>query len=83
MNQLHAGTVIIYRLRPAQHPTNPGGRWRGKIIETFVRRGFLLDVVLVEVMNKGYEDEIEAVLIEQILEIESTESSESSTPLAC
>jgi hypothetical protein len=70
LNQLAVGTVIAYRLRPAQHPPDPGERWCGKIIETFQRRGTLLDVVLVEILDKGYEDEIEMVLVEQIVEIE-------------
>ena len=70
VNQLAVGTVIAYRLRPAQQPTNPGERWRGKIIETFQRRGSLLDVVLVEILDRGYEDEIETVLLEQIVEVE-------------
>ena len=81
MNQLTVGTVIVYRLRPYQCPTNPGERWHGNIIETFRRRGALLDVVLVEILDKGYEDEIETVLVEQILEIESTRSSDSSATL--
>lgn len=78
MNQLHVGTVIVYRLRPTQCPTNPGERWRGKIIETFERRGVLLDVVLVEILDRGYENEIETVLVEQICEVESVEIPDSS-----
>jgi hypothetical protein len=70
LNQLTVGTVIAYRLRPAQHPPDPGERWHGKIIETFQRRGTLLDVVLVEILDEGYEHEIEMVLVEQIVEIE-------------
>ena len=70
LNQLTVGTVIVYRLRPTQQPTNPGERWRGKIIETFHRQGSLLDVVLVELLDKGYENEIETVLVEQIVAID-------------
>lgn len=43
----------------------------GKIIETFARKSSLLDVVLVQILDKGYEDEIETVLVEQIVEIEN------------
>lgn len=70
VKQLAVGTVIAYRLRPAQRPANPGERWRGKIIETFQRRDSMLDVVLVEILDRGYEDEIETVLLEQIVEVE-------------
>lgn len=70
VSQLAVGTVIAYRLRPAQCPTNPGERWRGRIIETFQRRGSMLDVVLVEILDRGYEDEIETVLLEQIVAVD-------------
>jgi hypothetical protein len=70
MSQLAVGTVIVYRLRPSQGATNARERWRGKIIETFKRRDTMLDVVLVEILDKDYEGEIEAVLVEQIVQIE-------------
>jgi len=70
VKQLAVGTVIAYRLRPAQCPTNPGERWHGKIIEMFQRKGSMLDVVLVEILDKGYENEIETVLLEQIVEVD-------------
>jgi hypothetical protein len=71
LDQLTVGTVIVYRLRSYQLPTDPEERWRGKIIETFASRGSLLDVVLVQILDKGYEEEIETVLVEQIVEIEN------------
>ena len=74
--QLCVGTVIVYRLRPDQHPTHPEKRWRGKITEIFTGRKYLLDVVWVEILEESFEGDTETVLVEQIVEIESIGSSE-------
>ena len=52
--QLCVGTVIIYRLRPDQHPTHPDKRWRGKITEIFFGRKYLLDVLWVEILEESF-----------------------------
>jgi hypothetical protein len=70
MSQLTVGKVIVYRLRPSQGVSNARERWRGKIIETFRRRDTMLDVVLVEILDQDYEGEIEAVLVEQIVQVD-------------
>ena len=70
--QLKVGAVIAYRLRPDQLPTHPEKRWRGRISETFLGREYLLDVVWVESLEEGFEGETETVLVNQIVEIEST-----------
>jgi hypothetical protein len=68
--QLIAGNVIVYRLRPEQQPTHPERPWRGRIIKTFLGKAFSLDVVWVESLEQGYEGETEYVQLTQLIDIE-------------
>jgi hypothetical protein len=66
--QLQSGDIIVYLLRPDQCPTNPLYEWRGKITHTFPEQHLLI----VEVLNEGFDHEEEPVYFDQILRIEET-----------
>ncbi len=70
-NTLKEGTIIHYRLLPAERPSNPHRIWRGKILACYFWNHFLLDMVRVESLEPGYEDLTELVLISQITHVET------------
>lgn len=63
------GTIIIYRLRPDQLPTNPDRLWTGRVIQVYKDRENIESGVRVQVMNSGYEGETEVVISTQIVRV--------------
>ena len=61
------GMVVVYLLREDQYPTHPEKEWRGKIKHVHID----LDVLEVEVLNRGYEGYEERVYFKQIVRVES------------
>jgi energy-converting hydrogenase Eha subunit F len=58
------GSIVAYKLLPADHPINPNKVWRGTVI-SFNRGG-----VLVEMLEPGYERLQEFVQSSQIIAVE-------------
>ena len=72
-NMLAVGCVVSYRLFENQLPTDRRRLWRGKVLKTIIDRPRLLDSVIVESLEEGYEKETELVLLEQIVAVEKQE----------
>ena len=72
---LCVGCIILYKLLPAQNPTNPNRLWRGKVLSLHVGIPNSLDVALVECLDLGYAAGNEFVLLSQI------EAIDTSTPI--
>lgn len=70
---LSVGCVVSYRLSESQLPVDKQKLWRGKVLKTIIDHPRLLDSVIVESLENGYEKETEFVLIEQIVTIETQE----------
>ena len=70
---LAVGCVVFYRLHENQSPVDKRKLWRGKVLKTIIDRPRLLDSVIVESLEKGYEKETEFVLLEQIVAVEKQE----------
>ena len=70
---LTVGCVVSYRLFENQSPADTRKLWRGKVLKAILNRPHLLDSVIVESLEKGYEKETEFVLLEQIVAIEQQE----------
>ena len=70
---LSVGCVVSYRLSESQLPVDKQKLWRGKVLKTIIDRPRLLDSVIVESLENGYEKETEFVLTEQIVTIETQE----------
>jgi hypothetical protein len=67
---LSIGCVVSYRLPASQLPTDKNKLWRGKVLKVIINRPRLLDSVIVELLEEGYEKETEWVLLEHIVAIE-------------
>lgn len=67
---LSVGCIVSYRLSESQLPIDKQNLWRGKVLKAIIDRPRLLDSVIVESLENGYEKETEYVLIEQIVTIE-------------
>jgi hypothetical protein len=74
-NTLAVGCVVSYRLHENQSPVNRRKLWRGKVLKVIIDRPRLLDSVIVESLEEGYEKETEFVLLEQIVSVETQEES--------
>ena len=70
---LAVGCVVSYRLSENQTPVNRRKLWRGKVLKVIVDRPRLLDSVIVESLEEGYEKETEFMLLEHIVAIEKQE----------
>ena len=70
---LQEGTIIHYRLLPAERPSNPNRVWKGRVLKAWMGMHFLLDCCRVVSLEPGYEELTELVLISQIVEIEVPE----------
>jgi hypothetical protein len=64
--QLQPGNIIVYLLRPNQYSTNSPHEWQGKITHYFPEQQLLI----VEILNEGYDHEAEPVYFDQILRVE-------------
>jgi len=64
--KLALGDTIGYRMKAADHPTNPLRIWKGEVI-SIDQLGSMLTVA---VLDKGYEGEKETIGREQIILIE-------------
>ena len=73
---LAVGCVVSYRLFANQLPTDRRRQWRGKVLKVIIDRPRLLDSVIVESLEEGYEKETEFVLLEQIVAVEKQEARE-------
>ncbi len=69
-NTLKEGTIIHYRLLPAERPSNPHRIWRGRVLACYLGMHFLLDCCRVVSLETGYEELTELVLISQIVSVE-------------
>jgi hypothetical protein len=72
-NTLAVGCVVSYGLFENQSPMDTHKLRRGKVLKAIINRPRLLDSVIVESLEKGYEKETEFVLLEQIVAIEPQE----------
>lgn len=70
-NMLTVGCVISYRLPASQLPIDKNKLWRGKVLKVIIGRPRLLDSVIVESLEAGYEKQTEWVLLEHIVSIEN------------
>jgi len=70
-NILREGSIIYYRLLPAERPTHPNRIWRGKVLQAYIGMHFMLDCCRVISLESGYEEFTELVLITQIIKVES------------
>ncbi len=68
-NELKPGTIIVYFLRPSQLPINPKLEWRGRIKQLDPSQ----QMVIVNILNEGFEGEEEPVFINQIIRVEHEE----------
>lgn len=60
---LRVGDAIVYVLRSDQYPTIPLRPWRGRVKQI----DLVNEIVLVEVLDEGFEGEEEPVYLEQIV----------------
>lgn len=67
---ISVGCIIYYRLPASQLPVDKSRLWRGKVLKAIIHRPRLLDSVIVELLDEGYEKETELVLLEHIVSIE-------------
>jgi hypothetical protein len=67
LNDISSGTIIEYRLRNADRPTNPERVWRGQVI----RYHSCFHLAVVTVLDEGYEGLEDWVWREQIVGLQS------------
>ena len=65
LDRLHVGSIIYYRLKPCEMPTNPNKLWAGKVVAMLPAIGLLN----VESIEDGYRGLNEGVWVEQIISI--------------
>lgn len=58
------GEVITYRLLPEQRPVNPKREWHGRVMSLCAP-----DLVLVELLDPGYEGLREFVRVSQVVSV--------------
>ena len=78
--QLVKGCSIAYRLKSSQLPTNKEKLWHGLVLHTILDRVGLLDSVIIESLDPGYEEETEIVFLEQIIDVSTDEAGAHSSP---
>ena len=61
--QITAGSIVVYTLRPDQRPCHPEKEWRGKVLCVYPT----IARIRVASLERGYEDCEEDVCFEQIL----------------
>ena len=66
-NEISPGTIIVYRLRNVDRPTNPDKLWKGQII----RYHSCVQLAVVTLLEEGYEGLEDWVWREQIVGLES------------
>ena len=66
-NQPQPGEVIIYHLLPSQRPTDPNKEWHGRVQVVCTP-----DMVLVELLEPGYEGLQEFVRVSQIVHVNTS-----------
>ncbi len=71
--KISVGCIISYHLPASQLPVDKNRLWRGKVLKAIIDRPRLLDSVIVQSLEEGYEDETEWVLLEHIVSIEKQE----------
>jgi len=71
-SKLYVGAIILYKLLPAENPTNPDRLWRGRVLSLHIGMSGSLDVALVENLDIGYCAGTEFVLLTQIQSIETS-----------
>jgi hypothetical protein len=71
-NKLYVGCIVLYKLLPAENPTNPDRLWRGKVLLLHIGMPNSLDCCLVENLDIGYAAGTEFVLLTQIQSIEAS-----------
>ncbi len=71
-SKLYVGCIILYKLLPAENPTNPDRLWRGKVLSLHIGMPDSLDCCLVENLDIGYAAGTEFVLLTQIQSIETS-----------
>ena len=74
---ISVGCIISYRLPASQLPIDKSKQWRGKVLKVISHHPRLLDSVIVESLEEGYEKETEFVLLEHIVAIEVQEENAS------
>ncbi len=72
-NDISPGTVLMYKLRNVDRPTNPGRVWRGQVL----RYHAYLHLAVVTLLEDGYEGLEDWVWSEQIVGIESAKKHQS------
>jgi hypothetical protein len=68
LDNIVEGSIIQYILRPAQQPTDPDKKWRGRV--EMVTRNADLGMCYVKSMEPGYEGFGECVFFGQIVGVE-------------
>ena len=67
------GCFVCYRLPASQLPIDKNRLWRGKVLKAIIDRPCLLDSVIVQSLEEGYENDTERVLLEHIVSVEKQE----------
>ncbi len=65
-NEISPGTIIVYRLRDVDQPTNPDRVWRGQV----TRYHSCIHLASVTLLDEGYEGLKDWVWREQIVGLE-------------
>lgn len=73
IDTISVGSIISYRLPASQLPVDKNKLWRGKVLKVISHHPRLLDSVIVESLEAGYEKETEWVLLEHIAALETQE----------
>ena len=68
--KLVVACVVSYRLPENQLPVDKRRLWRGKVLKVIIDRPRLLNSVIVESLEEGYEKETAFVLLEHIVAVE-------------
>ena len=66
-NDIAPGTILVYKLRSVDRPTNPDKMWRGKVIQY----NSCASLAVVTLLEEGYEGLEDWVWREQIVGLES------------
>jgi len=70
ITHLEEGTIIHYRLLPAERPTIPNRVWRGRVLQAYIGMRYIIDCCRVESLEEDYDGFTELVLISQIVKVE-------------
>ena len=66
VDTISVGCIVSYRLPACQLPVDQNKLWHGRVLKTIINRPGLLDSVIVELLEEGYEKETEFILLGKV-----------------